>query len=164
VELDQPGWQWEGHGYFDANFGTRALEQDFRLWTWGRFPTRDGATCFYEARRSDGTSLEAGFRFGTDGSVCPAPMPPLARLPRSRWALRRETRADHGFKPRQVLPMLDAPFYCRSAVRTRIDGEETTGVHEALDLGRFGSPFLKPMIALRVPRRAKWRAAQSPAA
>jgi len=53
--------------------------------------------------------------------------------------------------------MLDAPFYCRSAVRTVIDGEATTGVHEALDLDRFRSPLLKPMLAVRVPRRARWR-------
>ena len=29
VEIDRPGWTWSGHGYFDANFGTRALEEDF---------------------------------------------------------------------------------------------------------------------------------------
>ena len=52
--------------------------------------------------------------------------------------------------------MLDAPFYSRSVVRTKIDGEETEGVHEALDLNRFASPFLKPMLAVRVPRRARW--------
>ena len=27
VDLEAKGWQWSGHGYFDANFGTRALEQ-----------------------------------------------------------------------------------------------------------------------------------------
>jgi carotenoid 1,2-hydratase len=37
VDLTQ-GHRWEGHGYFDANFGTRALEADFAYWTWGRFP------------------------------------------------------------------------------------------------------------------------------
>jgi carotenoid 1,2-hydratase len=52
--------------------------------------------------------------------------------------------------------MLDAPFYSRSAVRTKIYGEETVGVHEALDLRRFASPLLKPMLAMRVPRRAGW--------
>jgi hypothetical protein len=31
------------------------------------------------------------------------------------------------------------------------------GVHEALDLDRFASPFLKPMLAVKVPRRAGWR-------
>ena len=36
VDLNKDGWKWSGHGYFDANFGTRALEQDFNYWTWGR--------------------------------------------------------------------------------------------------------------------------------
>ena len=69
----------------------------------------------------------------------------------------RETRADPGTTPKQVLNMLDAPFYSRSAVQTQLDGETVTGVHEALDLNRFRSPLLKPMLAVRVPRRSGWR-------
>jgi carotenoid 1,2-hydratase len=53
--------------------------------------------------------------------------------------------------------MLDAPFYSRSMVQTTLNGEQTIGVHEALDLKRFRSPFLKPMLAVRVPRRRGWR-------
>jgi len=160
VDLDAPGWQWRGHGYFDANFGTRALEADFSRWTWGRFPRRAGATCFYDATRRDGSRLALGVQFdgGEAREIAP---PPRARLPRSRWALARETRADPGTAPRQVLAMLDAPFYCRSAVRTGIDGEATTGVHESLDLDRFRAAALKPMLAVRVPRRARWRFADA---
>lgn len=156
VQLDAPGWQWDGHGYFDANFGTRALEQDFSYWTWGRFPHRGGSTCFYDAERLDGTELAAGIHFDPEGHAQMIASPPKTALPRSLWALRRETRADPGHKPMQVKAMLDAPFYNRAAVRTQIDGEETTGVHEALDLTRFRSPLLKPMLAVRVPRRPGW--------
>jgi carotenoid 1,2-hydratase len=85
------------------------------------------------------------------------PLPPKARLKRSLWAVARETRADAGYQPRQVKNMLDAPFYSRSAVKTQLDGVETVGVHEALDLVRFRNPLLKPMLAVRVPRRARWR-------
>jgi len=46
-------------------------------------------------------------------------------------------------------------------VRTVIDGEETTGVHESLDLDRFRAAALKPMLAVRVPRRARWRFADA---
>ena len=53
--------------------------------------------------------------------------------------------------------MLDAPFYSRSAVQTVLDCETVTGVHEALDLDRYASPLIKPMLAFRVPRRAGWR-------
>jgi carotenoid 1,2-hydratase len=158
IEVDLgPGWQWSGHGYFDANFGTRALEADFSYWTWGRYPLSGGAACFYDAVRRDGTHLAAGVHFTDDGRAETMALPPLAAFARSRWTVRRETRADAGYRPRQVLPMLDAPFYTRAAVRTRINGEETVGVHEALDLDRFASPLLKPMLAVRVPRRAGWR-------
>ena len=158
IEVDLgPGWQWTGHGYFDANFGTRALEADFSYWTWGRFPLPGGAACFYDATRRDGTHLEFGIHFTEDGQAEAMKMPPLTPLKRSLWTVRRETRADAGYTPRQVKAMLDAPFYTRSVVRTRINGEVTDGVHEALDLNRFASPFLKPMLAVRVPRRAGWR-------
>ena len=159
IEVDLgPGWRWRGHGYFDANFGTAALEADFSYWTWGRFPTRHGATCFYDATRRDGSpDLSVALAFARDGSLREVAPPPKARLARSLWAVRRETRADAGFAPRQTRRMLDAPFYCRSGVETRIDGEVTEGVHEALDLDRFASPWLKPMLAVKVPRRAGWR-------
>ncbi|MGR3466746.1 MAG: carotenoid 1,2-hydratase, partial [Shimia sp.] len=104
--------------------------------------------------RLDGSQLGVGIRFDRDGQpeVLRDP-PPRTRFARSLWGVRRETRADAGYAPRQVQNMLDAPFYSRSAVRTRFAGEETVGVHEALDLTRFRSPLIKPMLAVRVPRR-----------
>lgn len=156
VALNSPGWQWDGHGYFDANFGTCALEDDFAYWTWGRYPTGSGSTCFYDATRLDGSELAAGIQFDADGAARMIPLPPKAQMRRSLWAVARETRADAGYQPKQVKNMLDAPFYSRSAVRTKLDGVETVGVHEALDLVRFRSPLLKPMLACRVPRRSNW--------
>lgn len=156
VDLTQ-GHRWQGHGYMDGNFGTRPLEADFDRWTWGRFPLADGATCFYDARRRDGTDTDLALHVARDGTATRADPPPRAALPRTLWRIGRETRADPGFAPRQVMPLLDAPFYSRSIVETRIGGETTRGMHEALDLGRFRAPWLKPMIAVRVPRRAGWR-------
>nr|WP_281493931.1 carotenoid 1,2-hydratase [Jannaschia sp. S6380] len=157
VDLEAEGWQWEGHGYLDANFGDRALERDFDFWTWGRYPTPDGgALVVYDAARSDGTSLDAAFRFAADGTARAATAPPRTAMRRSGWGVRRATRADPGTVPRQVMPMLDAPFYARSVVATTIDGARLRGVHEALDLRRFASPLIKPMLALRVPRRRGW--------
>jgi len=156
VDLAAKGWQWQGHGYFDANFGTRALEQDFSFWTWGRYPTADGAICIYDATRRDGSQLRAAVAFDAMGGAQMVDAPPRTPFRRSLWQVRRETRADPGTMPRQVLAMLDAPFYCRSVVTTRLNGQDVTGVHEALDLDRFASPWLKPMLALRVPRRAGW--------
>jgi carotenoid 1,2-hydratase len=156
VDLGARG-QWEGHGYFDHNRGTRALEDDFRFWTWGRFPHKGGASLFYDAVRRDGSVLGAALHVDAEGGATPFEAPPLTRFARSRWAVRRETRADPGAEPRQVMPMLDAPFYCRSVVETRLEGEVVQGVHEALDLDRFRKPWLMPMLAMRVPRRRGWR-------
>ncbi|MEM7525032.1 MAG: carotenoid 1,2-hydratase [Pseudomonadota bacterium] len=156
VELNRPGWTWEGSGYFDSNFGTAALEADFSYWTWGRFPTTDGALCFYDADRRDGGTLASAIAFDAKGRAREVAAPPKTRFARSLWAVRRETRADPGYRPRQTQAMLDAPFYSRSTIRTAIDGEEVTGVHEALDLDRFASNWLMPMLAVRVPRRRRW--------
>ncbi len=156
VAIDRPGWTWTGHGYFDANFGTRALEADFADWTWARLPLGDGAATLYDARRRDGSRLALALRFDAAGRVHPFDAPPPAPLPPTFWRLRRSVAADPGFRPAQVLAMLDAPFYSRSMVRTRLGGVETLGVHEHLDLDRFALPALKPLLALRMPRRARW--------
>ncbi|NBB96868.1 MAG: carotenoid 1,2-hydratase, partial [Alphaproteobacteria bacterium] len=152
IEVDlSPGHKWQGHGYFDANFGSAALEDDFNYWTWGRYPRAHGATCFYDAVLRDGSEQSTALHFHRDGRMEHVTAPPRARFKRSLWAVRRETRADAGVTPRQVLPMLDAPFYTRAAVETVIDGEASVGVHEALDLRRYAQPLLKPMLAVRVP-------------
>lgn len=156
VDLTQ-GHRWSGHGYFDSNAGSAALQADFDFWTWGRFPRAGGTTCFYDATRRDGSTLATALHFTAEGEVLPVEAPPLTKFRRSRWGVRRETRADSGTIPRQVLNMLDAPFYSRSQVHTRIAGEDTAGVHEALDLRRFDSALLMPMLALRVPRRPGWQ-------
>ncbi|TKA95372.1 carotenoid 1,2-hydratase [Cereibacter changlensis] len=156
VDLTQ-GHRWQGHGYLDANFGAAALEADFRFWTWGRYPVSDGAACFYDATRRDGSRLEIGLHVTADGEARMIQPPPAVRFARSGWLVERHTPADPGTRPRQVMPMLDAPFYTRALVETTIDGERTVGVHEALDLRRFASPLLMPMLAVRVPRRAGWR-------
>ncbi|MEM9642177.1 MAG: carotenoid 1,2-hydratase, partial [Pseudomonadota bacterium] len=156
VDIARPGWRWGGHGYLDANFGTAALEDDFSYWTWARMPVEGGTRAFYDARRRDGSDLSVSLMFGKDGSVTHRAAPPQQKMARSKWLVRREMRGDPGTTPRQTAPMLDAPFYTRSTVRSRIDGEEATGVHEALDLDRFANPLLKPMLAVKVPRRSRF--------
>ena len=158
VDLSQ-GHNWTGHGYFDANFGRTALEADFRRWTWGRYPRANGGTtCFYDGIRADGSTLALGLDVAADGRAVQVTPPPLTALPRTGWQISRDTRCDAGHRPRQVMALLDAPFYSRSLVSTRIDGEDVTGVHEALDLRRFRSPVVKAMLACRVPRRSGWTA------
>jgi carotenoid 1,2-hydratase len=92
-------------------------------------------------------------RFGADGSAEEVEPPPEAALRRTFWRLGRTTRADAGYRPAQVKAMLDVPFYSRSMVRTKAWGEETVGVHEALDLDRFVHPLNQVLLPLRMPRR-----------
>lgn len=152
VELEgRPSW--EGHGYFDANFGSRPLETDFRRWTWGRHAGADEAVIFYDGVRRDGGQLALAVRIAPDGTVRSIAPPPPVGLPRTGWLLPRSTRSDPGSRPRILSTMLDAPFYSRAAVEVTLEGRRLSGVHETLDLDRYARPWLKPMIALRVPRR-----------
>ena len=157
VDLDVPGWRWEGHGYLDGNFGTRPMPDDFALWTWARFPAGDGgALCVYDAIGRDGSARRAAMRFAPDGGAAHVEAPGALPMGRTAWGLRREVRADPGTRPRAIRSMLDAPFYARAVAETTIGGERLRGVHEVIDLRRYASPAIKPMIALRVPRRARW--------
>ena len=153
VQINRPGWNWNGHGYFDANFGSNALEKDFSYWTWGRFPSNDGSITFYDALPRKNMPLHLALRFNKNGEVEPMDTPPpITKMSPSLWLVNRTTRSDSGFKPRQIKHMLDTPFYTRSAVETSILGERVIGVHEALDLDRFANPALKPLLAVKAPR------------
>ena len=103
--------------------------------------------------RRHGTELEAVIGFDLNGGARVVAAPPRTAFKRSFWRVRRETRADAGVVPRQVMGMLDAPFYSRSVVRTVLGGQEVTGVHEALDLGRFRQGWMKWVLVVRVWRR-----------
>ena len=116
VEIEKKGWNWQGHGYFDANFGTRALEHDFSYWTWSRLPHRDGSIAFYDAIRRNEDPLSVSLKFHSNGQVEEILAPPEARLSRSLWTVKRRTRSDSDYKPTQVKHMLDAPFYTLSLI------------------------------------------------
>lgn len=163
VDLDVPGWRWTGHGYFDGNFGTRAMEADFDHWTWARLSAPDGgALCVYDAALRGGGMRRASMRFGPNGAASHVDAPDAVPMGRTRWGLARELRADSGTQPRALRSMLDAPFYARATVETTIGGERLSGVHEVIDLRRYASPAIRPMVAFRVARRAGWRGAEGP--
>ena len=58
----------------------------------------------------------------------------------------------NGGQARVVRTLVDAPFYSRSEIRTRLLGREATAVHESLSLDRFASPAMYAMLPFRVPR------------
>ena len=158
VNLNKPEWQWKGHGYFDANFGTRALEQDFDYWTWGRFPLEKGTSCFYDLELRNQEKYQFEYHFENDGTAKNITSAPKnQKFSNSLWGIKRQTRCDSQSEPKQENSLLDAPFYNRAAVSTTIKGRKTTGVFEALDLRRFRNPLLMFMLAVRVPRRKIWK-------
>jgi carotenoid 1,2-hydratase len=112
---------------------------------------RDETAVLYNAVRADGSDQSLALRVRGDGSVEDMEPPPPARMAPTLWRLPRPTRAEGG-AAEAVRTLVDAPFYSRSEIRTRLLGQEATAVHEYLNLRRFRSPVLYSMLPFRVPR------------
>jgi carotenoid 1,2-hydratase len=150
VALEQPDRSWLGDGYFDSNWGSRALEQDFTSWTWCRAPLPDGAAVLYDVARRDGTALCVALAYGDDGTVAAIDPPPVRPLRPTFWGLPRTTRSEAEARVTQTLE--DAPFYGRSVVRTRLLGQDVTAMHENLSLTRFDTWWMRLMLPFKAPR------------
>jgi carotenoid 1,2-hydratase len=150
VNMSHPALQWRGHGYFDTNRGHEPLEAGFRAWNWSRARVRQGARVFYESENRRGGQTALSLVFGENGDLVERPAPGLVHLPETRWRLPRSTRSE---QPARVIETLeDAPFYARSRIVHRIDGEDAISMHESLDLDRFSNPVVKAMLPFRMPR------------
>jgi carotenoid 1,2-hydratase len=154
VDLVAPALRWQGSAYLDSNEGDEPLERAFSSWTWSRNNRRDGTTVFYDVERRDGTAHGVALRFDTHESAIACPAPPPAKLPRTRWRLERFARAAAGTTPRELERFVDAPFYARAMIATRLDGQAVDAVHETLSLDRFCNRWVQYMIPFRMPRRA----------
>ncbi len=152
VTFEKPALSWQGTGYFDTNDGDEPLETTFRSWTWSRFDLGSNARIFYDVTEHDGTSRRLALRTGESGTV-DATQTPRKMLPRTRWGITREIPCEDGGEPRLLHTMESAPFYTRSAIRSRVGGTEVTGVHENLSLERLVSPAVRLMVPFRMFRR-----------
>ncbi len=155
VALDAPGLAWSGTGYLDANAGDEPLERGFAGWHWSRGRTRNGTTVCYDVRRRDGEATSLALHFRDDGSVAPFAPPPVNDLPRTLWRIERATRADARYGARVLRTFEDTPFYARSLVATRLDGEPVQTFHESLSLDRFSRAWVRCLLPFRMPRRAR---------
>lgn len=151
VSLTHPALRWSGPAYFDTNAGATPLEEDFAEWDWCRAPMRAETAVLYNAARRDGSAQSLALRVKADGTVEEMAPPPPARMAPTLWRLPRPTRAEGG-EASAVRALVDAPFYSRSEIRTRLLGQDATAVHEYLNLDRFRSPVLYSMLPFRVPR------------
>lgn len=152
VDMRDPALRWTGTGYLDSNDGDGPLEETFSEWTWSRTALRDGTAILYDARHRAGTERNLALRIDHAGRVAPIASPPRAALPRTFWRIARETRADPPDAAHVTRTLLDAPFYARSEIRTRILGEDAPAMHESLSLDRFRVPAVQAMLPFRMPR------------
>ena len=155
VTMESPALRWTGHGYLDSNHGAAPLEDSFDHWHWSRARLPGGAAVLYDVAggRTEGPPL--ALRFDEHGVAEPFEPPPAAPLPRTRWAVRRATRADAGHSARVVQSLEDTPFYARSVLSSRLLGEPVIAVHESLSLARFRRGWVRQLLPFRMPRA--WR-------
>lgn len=153
VALDRPALRWSGPGYFDGNDGDEPLEDAFASWHWSRARVRNHTVISYDVARRDGGGTALAFRCGEDGTLARIDPMPVAALPASAWRIARRTRAD-GADARVVATLVDAPFYARSLVASRIQGEPALAIHESLSLDRFRAAWVRMLLPFRMPRAA----------
>jgi carotenoid 1,2-hydratase len=153
VDLQKPGLRWSGPGYLDMNRGDVPIADGFRDWHWSRAPFQDGAAVLYHGMRRNGSRFDFGWRFDRSGIAMPLDPPPPARLPRTGWRIHRETRSDADHPAGVIETLEDTPFYARSVVRSTLEGQSVTAMHESLSLDRLVNPVVQAMLPFRMPRR-----------
>ena len=153
VAMTHPGVAWSGTGYLDSNAGSEPLEDGFADWDWSRAHLRHETVVLYDGVRRDGSAFALALRIAADGSVEHVAAPPRVRLPTSGWRMARGTRADAGHVATVTRTWEDSPFYVRSALATRLFGEDVAAVHESLSLDRFRMGLVRAMLPFRMPRR-----------
>lgn len=154
VELDKPAWHWQGSAYLDTNAGNSALEDAFIGWQWCRASLADGSTVvLYDGTRRDGSTFQLGKKFDRHGAMTAFEVPPRSVLPASSWRIARSAFGDRDAPPAIIETMEDGPFYARSLLRMRLQGEQAIAFHETLSLDRFRARWVQALLPFRMPRR-----------
>ena len=154
VDFDSPKRQWQGHGYFDTNWGTEPLEIRFKNWDWSRAMLPDGRSAIlYDVLNRNGTRLSLALTVDREGKVSHFQPSDRQGLKRSIWQINRQTQSDKTHQPIVTSTLEDAPFYSRSILNTSILGEQVTAMHESLDLERFSSSWVKFLLPFKMPKR-----------
>jgi carotenoid 1,2-hydratase len=148
VSFSAPEMSWSGEAYFDSNDGDVPLAEDFSSWHWARV----GNKIFYDVEYPGGGRQDLALEIGVDGAAKRFPAPPQQPLPPTLWRMQRLARADAGPDAQLLKTLEDAPFYARSMIATRINGEPLSGVHESLSLRRFAAPWVQALLPFRMPR------------
>lgn len=153
VDMKSPSLSWRGEGYIDSNAGIEPLERSFFDWHWSRAHLGRDSVVLYEGQRRDASRFAMGLRFAEDGTISEVELPPEHVLPKTLWRMPRITRADAGAPVEIRRTWEDTPFYSRTALKTRLFGEQAEAVHESLSLDRLEKGIVKLMLPFRMPRR-----------
>lgn len=153
VTMDEPRISWTGTGYLDGNHGIEPIEDGFRNWQWSRAHSNGNVTVVYEGTRRNDSDFASALRFDRSGTPHEVELPMVAPLPLTGWAMQRQTRADRGFA-KVVKTWEDSPFYARSRLAMRLDGEQVSAVHESISLDRLINPIVQNMLPYKMPRDA----------
>lgn len=152
MDLKTPRLRWRGSAYLDSNAGMEPLEKTFAGWHWSRSQMTDGTVVLYDVQPREGEPTNLAVKFDHSGRMREIDPPPVCALPASRWGIPRSTRAEDAAAARVSKTLLDAPFYARSVVRSRLLGQTTTSIHESLSLDRFRSRWVQSLLRFRVAR------------
>ena len=152
VMFERPKMQWRGDAYYDGNFGTRPPEQDFLGWQWSRTTLAAETAIFYDLHYRDGGAYSLAKAFAAHAAVRDIAAPPPAPLPRGLGGVAGAARSDPGAPPALAARLVDAPFYTRSLLHTRLGGQPAVTVHESLSLNRLTKPWVRLMLPFRMPR------------
>lgn len=157
LKLTEPAVCFSGSAYHDANWGSEGLERAFSGWHWSRAATRSGTAVLYDTKSLDGADRSIHRLFRPDGSYSELDAAGPAPLSAGRWAVARATRSEDG-RASILATLEDSPFYVRSLVQARWQGEQVRAVHESLDLRRFRSSWVRFLLPFRSrqerPRRS----------
>lgn len=157
VDMQIPSMRWRGAGYLDSNSGEEPLEAAFTSWHWSRSQLTDSCVVLYDLRDLNGDERSMAMRFDPAGQLTHFDAPERCVLPPSGWRVPRQTRSDDRASTRITQTLLDAPFYARSVLQTRLLGQSATSIHESLSLHRFRSAWVQSLLRFRIarlPRRA----------
>ncbi len=152
VSLTHPARTWSGNGYFDSNAGSEPLENAFLGWNWSRAHLPDETRLFYDVDRLGGGFQALALRVRGDGEISEIESPPRALLPPTFWRVPRVARGDSSDPPALRQTLEDTPFYTRSILDGRYDGQPAEVIHESLSLARLRSPIVRAMLPFRMPR------------
>jgi len=157
VRFSHPALRWQGHAYFDSNFGDVPLEDSFAGWRWSRATLKHKDTVVhYDVERRTGEGKSIALRFNCKGDALAIEPRTNVRLPPGYWGVQRVARVDPD-RPVTVSKTLeDTPFYTRSLLNAGLLTEDVSVIHESLSLDRFRSRWVQALLPFRMPRRTQW--------